>query len=192
MNNLLPPGSAGIISTKVMQYSRRAAEVSWLGVGFLVVTAILLPEHHRARSINWRVREPAGLAPRMRCRRYCRCNRLIGSLAASVSYDVIDRSDLDRRIALVAGQRCSGVFRSGCWRCFSSVAILRRTQCGRAAGAMHGLPAWLRHWDLSCCRNAFSGISSTLLQGDLWRICGGADLPALGLSVLGYWCCWVP
>ena len=25
VNNLLPPGSAGIISTKVMQYSRRAA-----------------------------------------------------------------------------------------------------------------------------------------------------------------------
>lgn len=91
VNNLLPPGSAGIISTKVMQYSRRAAEVSWLGVGFLVVTAILLLNTiERAFNHVWRVREPRPVWRRVLLYVVVIAvwPLLIGSLAAGVSYGV--------------------------------------------------------------------------------------------------------
>ncbi len=91
VNNLLPPGSAGLISAKVMQFSRRAAEVSWLGVAFLVLTAVLLLNTiERAFNHVWRVREPRPL-----WRRFVLYGVviavwpvLIGSLVAGVSYAV--------------------------------------------------------------------------------------------------------
>lgn len=90
-NNLLPPGSAGIISAKVMQYSRRAAEVSWLGVGFLVFTAILLLNTiERAFNHVWRVREPRPVWRSIFLYAVVIAvwPVLIGSLVAGVSYGV--------------------------------------------------------------------------------------------------------
>lgn len=91
VNNLLPPGSAGLISARVMQFSRRAAEVSWLGVTFLVVTAVLLLNTiERAFNHVWRVREPRQVWRRIVL--YCVVIAiwpvLIGSLVAGVSYGV--------------------------------------------------------------------------------------------------------
>ncbi|MDQ5879285.1 MAG: rane protein [Pseudomonadota bacterium] len=90
-NNLLPPGSAGVISAKVMQYSRRAAEVSWLGVAFLVFTAILLLNTiERAFNHVWRVREPRPVWRSIILYAVVIAvwPVLIGSLVAGVSYGV--------------------------------------------------------------------------------------------------------
>lgn len=91
VNNLLPPGSAGLISAKVMQFSRRAAEVSWLGVAFLVLTAVLLLNTiERAFNHVWRVREPRPLWRRVVLYGVVIAvwPVLIGSLVAGVSYGV--------------------------------------------------------------------------------------------------------
>ena len=91
VNNLLPPGSAGLISAKVMQFSRRAAEVSWLGVAFLVLTAVLLLNtNERAFNHVWRVREPRPLWRRVVLYGVVIAvwPVLIGSLVAGVSYGV--------------------------------------------------------------------------------------------------------
>ena len=91
VNNLLPPGSAGLISAKVMKFSRRAAEVSWLGVAFLVLTAVLLLNTiERAFNHVWRVREPRPLWRRVVLYGVVIAvwPVLIGSLVAGVSYGV--------------------------------------------------------------------------------------------------------
>lgn len=91
VNNLLPPGSAGLISAKVMQFSRRAAEVSWLGVAFLILTAVLLLNTiERAFNHVWHVREPRSLWRRAVLYGVVIAvwPVLIGSLVAGVSYGV--------------------------------------------------------------------------------------------------------
>jgi membrane protein len=66
VNHLLPPGSAGLIAGKIFQFSRRAAEVSWAGVGVLVVTAfLLLNTIERAFNDAWRVKQPRPMWQRL-------------------------------------------------------------------------------------------------------------------------------
>lgn len=55
--HLLPPASAGLISGKILQFSRRAAEVSLFGAGMLVLTAfLLLNTVEQAFNHVWRVK----------------------------------------------------------------------------------------------------------------------------------------
>ncbi|MFC5300459.1 YihY family inner membrane protein [Azospira restricta] len=64
--HLLPAGSAGLISGKLLQFSKRAAEVSAFGVAVLVVTAFLLMNTvERAFNHVWRVRAPRPLWHRL-------------------------------------------------------------------------------------------------------------------------------
>lgn len=91
VNHLLPPGSAGLISGKLMQFSRRAAEVSWLGVGVLAVTAfLLLNTIERAFNHVWRVKEPRPMWQRLILYAVLIVvwPLLIGGLLAAISYGV--------------------------------------------------------------------------------------------------------
>lgn len=64
--HLLPAGSAGIISGKLLQFSKRAAEVSGWGVAVLAVTAILLMNTvERAFNHAWQVRKPRAMWQRL-------------------------------------------------------------------------------------------------------------------------------
>jgi membrane protein len=57
--HLLPAGSAGLISGKIFQFSRRASEVSTVGATVLVFTAFLLMNTvERAFNHAWRVAVP--------------------------------------------------------------------------------------------------------------------------------------
>lgn len=64
--HLLPAGSAGLISGKLLQFSRRAAEVSTFGVVVLVVTTFLLMNTvERAFNHVWQVRAPRPMWQRL-------------------------------------------------------------------------------------------------------------------------------
>ncbi|MBI2306020.1 MAG: YihY family inner membrane protein [Rhodocyclales bacterium] len=64
--HLLPAGSAGLISGKLLQFSRRAAEVSAFGVAVLVVTTFLLMNTvERAFNHVWQVRVPRPMWQRL-------------------------------------------------------------------------------------------------------------------------------
>lgn len=57
--HLLPPGSAGLISDKILQFSRRASEVTAFGAAVLVFTAFLLMNTvERAFNHAWQVQVP--------------------------------------------------------------------------------------------------------------------------------------
>lgn len=59
VSHLLPAGSAGLISGKILQFSRKAAEVSGWGIAVLAVTAFLLMNTiERAFNQAWQVRTP--------------------------------------------------------------------------------------------------------------------------------------
>lgn len=59
VTHLLPASSAGLISGKILQFSRRAAEVSAFGVGMLVVAAyLMLHTVEQAFNTVWRVKVP--------------------------------------------------------------------------------------------------------------------------------------
>lgn len=64
--HLLPAGSAGLISTKILQFSRRASEVSAFGAAVLAVTAFLLMNTvERAFNHVWRVGAPRPMWQRL-------------------------------------------------------------------------------------------------------------------------------
>lgn len=64
--HLLPAGSAGLISGKILQFSRRAAEVSGWGVAVLAVTAFLLMNTvERAFNHAWQVPVPRPMWQRL-------------------------------------------------------------------------------------------------------------------------------
>ncbi|MCK6406492.1 MAG: YihY family inner membrane protein [Rhodocyclaceae bacterium] len=66
VSHLLPPGSGGLIAGKILQFSRRAADVSWVGVGMLVITAfLLLNTIERAFNHAWQVKVPRPLWQRI-------------------------------------------------------------------------------------------------------------------------------
>ncbi len=66
VTHLLPPGSAGLISGKLLLFSQRAAEVSTFGVAVLVITTFLLMNTvERAFNHVWQVRSPRPLWQRI-------------------------------------------------------------------------------------------------------------------------------
>lgn len=66
VDHLLPAGSGGLISRKILQFSARAAEVSGWGIAVLVVTAFMLV-HTIERAFNhvWQVPEPRPMWQRL-------------------------------------------------------------------------------------------------------------------------------
>lgn len=91
VTHLLPAGSAGLISGKILQFSRRASEVSTFGVLVLVFTAYLLL-HTIERALNhvWRVSEPRPMWQRLWLYAVvvAAWPILIGGLLAATSYAV--------------------------------------------------------------------------------------------------------
>jgi membrane protein len=89
--HLLPSGSAGLISTKILQFSRRAAEVSLVGAGVLLVTAVLLLNTiERAFNHVWKVDSPRPMWQRLLLYAVVLAvwPLLIGGLLAATSYAV--------------------------------------------------------------------------------------------------------
>ena len=89
--HLLPSGSAGLISGKIFQFSRRAAEVSWVGVGVLVITAfLLLNTVEGAFNHVWRVKAPRPMWQRIVLYAIVIAvwPLLVGGLLAGISYAV--------------------------------------------------------------------------------------------------------
>lgn len=92
VTHLLPPGSAKLISGRILQYSHRAAEVSWLGAAILVISALVLANTiEGAFNHIWRVK------PRPWWRRLfvyflmiAVWPLLVGGLLAGVSHALID------------------------------------------------------------------------------------------------------
>lgn len=91
VTHLLPSGSAGLIAGKILQFSRRAAEVSWAGVAVLVFTAfLLLNTIEHAFNHVWRVRAPRPWWQRLALYVVVIAvwPLLIGGLLAGISYAV--------------------------------------------------------------------------------------------------------
>lgn len=91
VRNLLPAGSAGMITKYILQFSQNAARVTWIGLLFLVATAVLLLlTIERAFNHVWSV-----VAPRpwwRRLRLYAVVLALwplvVGGVVAAISYAV--------------------------------------------------------------------------------------------------------
>ena len=109
---------------------------------------------------------------------------LIGSLAAGVSYGVTSSLGLVGELPWLRAKMLR-VFSIGMlalffsWLYYAVPNAAVRWRDAWIAGLASALGFVL-------LQNAFEWyLAVSFLQGDLWRICGGADLPALGLSVLG-------
>jgi membrane protein len=91
VRNLLPAGSAGMIAKYVLQFSQKAAKVTWIGLLLLVATAILLLlTIERAFNHVWSVFEPRPWWRRLRL--YAVVLALwplvVGGVVAAISYAV--------------------------------------------------------------------------------------------------------
>lgn len=91
LRNLLPSGSAGMIATYILQFSQKAAKVTWIGLLLLVATAILLLlTIERAFNHVWSVNEPRPWWRRLRL--YAVVLALwplvVGGVVAAISYAV--------------------------------------------------------------------------------------------------------
>lgn len=88
---LLPAGSAKLIAGKLLQFSHKAAQVTWLGLSVLLVTAFLLL-HTIERAFNhvWRVSEPRPIWQRLQLYTVMLAvwPLLVGALLAGMSYAV--------------------------------------------------------------------------------------------------------
>jgi membrane protein len=91
VRNLLPSGSAGMISKYVLKFSQKAAKVTWIGLLLLIATAILLLlTIERAFNHVWSVEKPRPWWRRLRL--YAVVLALwplvVGGVVAAVSYAV--------------------------------------------------------------------------------------------------------
>lgn len=88
---LLPESSARLIAGKLFAYSKKAAEVTWIGLAVLAITAFLLL-HTVERAFNhvWRVASPRPLWRRLWLYSVLLCvwPLLLGGLLAAMSYAV--------------------------------------------------------------------------------------------------------
>lgn len=91
VRNLLPSGSAGMISAYILQFSQKAAQVTWIGLLLLVATAILLLlTIERAFNHVWSVLEPRPWWRRLRLYTVVLAlwPLVVGGVVAAVSYAV--------------------------------------------------------------------------------------------------------
>lgn len=89
--HLLPPSSSRLIAGKLLQYSQKASQVTWAGLGMLLLTAVLLL-HTVERAFNqvWRVTAPRPMWQRLQLYTVLLAvwPLLVGALVAALSYAI--------------------------------------------------------------------------------------------------------
>jgi len=150
--HLLPPGSAKLISGRILQYSHRAAEVSWLGAAILAISALVLANTiESAFNHVWRV------TPRPWWRRLfvyflmiAVWPLLVGGLLAGISHTLVDSLGL---IGDLRGVRIA-LFK------FVSLLVLMVF----FAALYHAVPNAPVRWRDAAAGGAFAALSFALLQ----------------------------